>query len=975
MRHGAPSSRQRPTVTPDLYQQLQATLGPDYALERELGGGGMSRVFLAEEKRFGRRVVVKVLTPDLGVGLSAERFEREIRFAAQLQDPRIVPLLQAGHADELHYYTMPYIEGETLRDRLVRDPISVDEATGILLDVAMALEYAHTRKVVHRDIKPENILITGRTAVVTDFGIAKAITDATLPGPNTTLTKFGSIVGTPAYMAPEQAAGDMIDARADLYAWGMVAHEMLSGVHPFARHTTAHALLAAQISETPKSLAEGRRDLPSALVSIVDRSLSKDPALRPAAASEIVAALGAARALPTAPVTRKRVLIRVATVLAALALLAVAARAYLRYDRSRWVRDDAVKEAMQYVDSDRSLLALQTLQRAQSYAPGDTQIARVLAEQSRVVSVASSPSGATVSIQDYLAPESAPLSLGITPLKNIRIPKGLLRWHIDKPGVGTLDVAPSVSGSILFAVDSALAAPAGMVRVNASTWENDIAFIGWVGPYKLPTFFIDKFEVTNREYQQFVDKGGYTKQQYWKEPFTERGAIIPWDVAITRFRDRSGRAGPSTWEGGHYPDGKAEFPVSGVSWYEAAAFEEFSGKNLPVLVQWFEAAPPDLARYVVNMSNIGKVDVAPVGSFKGLGSYGTYDMAGNVREWTRSELDNDRHFILGGAANGQTYLYIHPEALSSFDRSPENGIRGVRNTVPLSPDVTKPVKQLTRNFAKIKPASDEVFRAYQLMFAYSRVPLNAKVDATVDETKDWKKEKISFDSPYNNERITAFLFLPKRVKPPFQTVIFFPSARVNFLRNSRTLGDTAFFDYVVQSGRAVMYPIYQETYERRVQKFAPGAAHDIQFFEQRYKDFARSIDYLQTRNDIDSKKLGYLGVSMGSAEGVIYTTLAQDRLKAVVLLDGGFFLDQPPPGADVVDYAPRLKTPTLMVNGRFDFTFPMNESQLPLYRMLGAPAADKNHIPLETPHDVLADRPSLVREVLAWYDKYLGRVQ
>ena len=194
-------------MTPDLRAQLQATLGSAYTIERELGGGGMSRVFLAEETRLGRQVVVKLLSPELGAGVSADRFEREIRLAARLQHPHIVPLLTAGDVDGLPYYTMPFVAGASLRERLQGGPIPFHEAQGILRDVAKALSYAHRQGIVHRDIKPENVLLSEGTAMVADFGVARAISAASTLAGGTAITQMGTQIGTPAYMAPEQAAG------------------------------------------------------------------------------------------------------------------------------------------------------------------------------------------------------------------------------------------------------------------------------------------------------------------------------------------------------------------------------------------------------------------------------------------------------------------------------------------------------------------------------------------------------------------------------------------------------------------------------------------------------------------------------------------------------------------------------------------------------------------------------------------------
>jgi serine/threonine-protein kinase len=292
---------------------LQASLGAAYSLDRELGGGAMSRVFVATETALGRQVVVKMLTPELADGLSTERFAREIRLGARLQEPHIVPLLAAGvTADGLPWYTMPFVAGESLRRRLERQPPpALGEVVGVLRDVARALAYAHERGVVHRDVKPENVLLSSGTAVVTDFGIAKAIGEAAMRSTASavfpwTLTGVGTSIGTPAYMAPEQAAGDPVDHRADIYAWGVVAYELLAGCHPFAGRSSAQQLIAANIAEEPPPLPTAHRSspgakrtggvgaVPPALAALVSRCLAKDPAQRPASAAEIIAALDAA---------------------------------------------------------------------------------------------------------------------------------------------------------------------------------------------------------------------------------------------------------------------------------------------------------------------------------------------------------------------------------------------------------------------------------------------------------------------------------------------------------------------------------------------------------------------------------------------------------------------------------------------------------------------------------------------------------
>jgi TolB-like protein/Tfp pilus assembly protein PilF len=276
-------------------ERLQVSLGDGYAIERELGGGGMSRVFVARDLALGRDVVVKVLSSDVAEGLSAERFAREIKLAAALQEPHIVPLHLAGMtSDGLPYYTMPYVRGESLRARLREGTVPRAEAIAILHDIATALEYAHANGVVHRDIKPENVLLAGRTAVVTDFGIAKALHQAGTRAVETqlTFTQKGVSVGTPAYMAPEQIAADPnTDQRADLYAWGVIAYELFAGHHPFEGRKTPQQLLAAQMSETPDSLADPKFGLSPGLSAVVMQCLSKDPEMRPASASVLLSVL------------------------------------------------------------------------------------------------------------------------------------------------------------------------------------------------------------------------------------------------------------------------------------------------------------------------------------------------------------------------------------------------------------------------------------------------------------------------------------------------------------------------------------------------------------------------------------------------------------------------------------------------------------------------------------------------------------
>jgi TolB-like protein len=319
--------------TTDLRAKLQRSLGANYVLEREIGGGGMSQVFVAEEPGLGRRVVIKVLPPEMTEGISAERFAREIKLAASLQQANIVPVLSAGTAEGFPYYVMPFVEGRSLRDRLLRDgPLPVADAISILRDVARALLFAHARGVVHRDIKPGNILLSDRTAVVTDFGIAKALGAArgVIGGGDTSLmvSRTGTSIGTPAYMAPEQAAGDPnVDHRADIYAFGCVAYELLTGQPPFVREAP-HRVIAAHFQETPRPVTELRPDAPANVARLVASCLEKEPSRRPQSGDDILLALDAAVTQPLAPARRTSRGWGAAAAAAVLGVVALAGWAY-----------------------------------------------------------------------------------------------------------------------------------------------------------------------------------------------------------------------------------------------------------------------------------------------------------------------------------------------------------------------------------------------------------------------------------------------------------------------------------------------------------------------------------------------------------------------------------------------------------------------------------------------------------------------
>ena len=380
----------------DVLDRLNTALAGRYTIEHEIGSGGMATVYRAQDLRHHRPVAVKVLRPELAAVLGPARFLREIEIAANLTHPHILPLHDSGEAAGLLFYVMPFVQGESLRDRLTRDgALPIPDAVRVLHDVADALAYAHDHNVVHRDIKPDNVMLAGRHATVTDFGIAKAVSDA---ASSATITSAGVSIGTPAYMAPEQcAAGPNVDHRADLYAFGVLAYEILAGRLPFTG-PTAQAILAAHVMEAPAPLQEVRRDVPGSLAAVVMRCLEKNPADRWQSAGEILTRLESmasptGAAIAPAP-ARFRLARKLAMAGTAVVVLAAAVFGLRRSARVHWVRERAIPQILQLADSGRLDSAYALARQASAMLPHDTVLRRLWPRFAQAVSFQTEPRGA-----------------------------------------------------------------------------------------------------------------------------------------------------------------------------------------------------------------------------------------------------------------------------------------------------------------------------------------------------------------------------------------------------------------------------------------------------------------------------------------------------------------------------------------------------------------------------------------------------
>jgi pimeloyl-ACP methyl ester carboxylesterase len=361
----------------------------------------------------------------------------------------------------------------------------------------------------------------------------------------------------------------------------------------------------------------------------------------------------------------------------------------------------------------------------------------------------------------------------------------------------------------------------------------------------------------------------------------------------------------------------------------------------------------------------------PVGQLQGIGPFGTYDMAGNVREWCFNAVGS-RRAILGGGWDEPAYRFVDFQARDPLERLAADGFRCALFRTPPPPAAFERMDRPERDPSKEKPASDETFRAWRNAYAYDASPLNAKVEAVDDSSEYYRREKISLAAAYGGERFTAWVFLPKNAQPPYQTVIYSPSGEAQALHDSEWLGPQRQLLFVIRSGRALIHPVYQGTYERNRERPTAGPNALREMLIQRVQDMSRSLDYVATRREFDLSRLAYYGTSMGCRQGVAAVPM-EPRIRAALLVACGIPTIRYPEGTDALDFAPRLKVPVLLINGRDDFTFPYNTSQLPLFKLLGTAEKDKRMIMHEGGH--ISDLPpEMLRAALDWLDRYLGPV-
>lgn len=964
-----------------------------------LGSGGMGEVYRARDLNLERVVAVKVLPEHISKQADAlSRFDREVRAIAALNDPHILTIHDYGDHEGRRYAVTELLEGETLAERIALGPVEWKDALDIAIDVARGLAAAHKKGVIHRDIKPSNIFITHTgTVKILDFGLACTVDPSMIqtiaPGGTVPLqTTPGTILGTVGYMSPEQARGEPVDAASDIFSFGCVFFEMLTGKRPFQRPTAADTIAAILNADAPE-LSRFKAELPPAFETLVGRCLNKSIDQRfpsgPQLASSLVRLKQELTPSEISPTEVRRRVNRPAIGLVVVTLLALIAGGlgFAAYQRSRQnlARKEVLPEIERLTREGKYVAALRLAEEANEVIPEDAKLQELMASARHPVTVESDPVGAEVYFKDYEEPEADWVHIGKTPLQNVQVPRGLLRWKLERDGYvpierGMPSTLPVGTVSPLnFTLETEQEAIEAMVYVEPGIMA--LPFNGF-DPLELltiPGYHIDRYEVTHSDYLDFVQQGGYQNRDYWLHPIVdESGEEIPLDEAMKQFVDQTGRPGPSTWELGRFPEGRADFPVSGVSWYEAAAFAEFRGKKLPTLHQWgraalspMEAASP-VSPKLAPISNYGGEGPWPSGDRRSLSPSGAVNMAGNVREWSWTPEEDGRRYILGGAWDDPPYMLTLPNAAQPLDRTPGNGFRCVQYTGRLPSTLMASVPRKTFSFEVQPRLSEDAFRLIGARFEVPAHTLTAQIESINDTQEDWILETVSVPSGYGDSPLRILLYLPRNAAPPYQAVIYYPGADFIFLNSHASIAGLPSYEpvtFIPRSGRALILPVYWGTLERaQVRRVnAPGN------LVYGGKDLSLTLQYLDIREDIDTDQLAYLGFSMGSIYGGAYLPYFPE-FKAAILVSGGLAEFTGETEFSLSGLLPYVELPVLTINGEFDYLFPPESSQEPFFELISTPEADKRRILYKAGHWPLP-RHELIKETLGWLDQYLGPVE
>ncbi|PYQ31422.1 MAG: hypothetical protein DMF57_14785 [Acidobacteria bacterium] len=975
-----------------------------YEVRSLLGAGGMGEVYVAYDHDLEREVAVKVLRDGATEGGDrGRRFIQEAKAASALHHPNVAHVYEIGTHDDLRFIAMEIVEGETLRDRVARGPLAIDDALAIGLQIASALAAAHKAGIVHRDIKPENVIIgPDGYAKVLDFGLAKLREGRGEDAATLLKTTPGIAMGTLGYIAPEQISGGDVTPAADVFSLGIVLYEMVAGRRPF-EGATANEVVAAILSKSPRPLHEVRADTPPKLEAVISKALTKNARERFPDAGEMHEQLRqiSREAMPIAGAKSggmaTALQIKVAVAVLVVAILAAGVWLAMRAKRQHSA-EESIKTAEGLLAQKKLPEAYETAISAASILPGNDRLRDVISQTSDPMTIESDPPGATVFLQRFKGPEER-VRVGTTPLTTPRLPKADYVVTLEKQGYAPMTrpvsmtpfyysvPVPQTPPKLRVKLLEGGKVPPGMVFVAGG----DYRLAGWARPsdrvVDLRDFLIDRYEVSNRDFEEFIRAGGYRRKELWKHGFVDGGKQIGFDEAMARFHDTTGLPGPRSWSGGAPPAGRENHPVTDVTWYEAAAFAEWKGKKVPTIYQWEKAAlyPSKLTLgMTLPWGVIGEgVDASERANFLGKGTmpvdsmpfgvspWGAYNMAGNVAEWCGNPKEPGFAFR-GGGWNDAVYAFGQTGGYPAFFSSGSLGFRCVKDLYTDSGDQGGFALSASGFAPQYHPVDDRGFAELRSRYNYPKSPLNARVVETT-ETRDWKREKIEYDVA--GSTVAAYLYLPSGFRRPLQVIHFAPAADVD--GGFRTLPDSieSRLSPYIRGGRAI-FSVVLEGYVGRPRPPGfeqPDSRSDefVDYVVRRVTELRRGLDYIETRPDLDHERIAFMAPSAGTWTGVILTAL-EPRYRSVLFIGTGI---RPRSISDAaaanrINFAPRIAPPKLMLHGRYDENMPLKSEAEPLFHLLREPKRlqtyDGGHVP---PNNVY------IPAVTKWLDETLGPVK
>lgn len=545
------------------------------------------------------------------------------------------------------------------------------------------------------------------------------------------------------------------------------------------------------------------------------------------------------------------------------------------------------------------------------------------------------------------------------------VPFGNIKYKFEKDGYSSVERLLFVRDSLSISLSEINKSTQKMVLIKNNKLKLRTAGLDHLNSEKVGDYYIDKFEVTNKEYSKFIMNGGYDDESLWK-----------FDQLKNRdrkklFVDKTGFIGPAGWELGAYPNQDADYPVSGISWFEAMAYCRSIGKDLPNIYQWDYAASLAKSSDIVPRSNMNSVAKVKVGFKKIISAFGLYDIAGNVSEWVYNSSDNNTKVIMGGSWEDPGYIFNTLFNKDPFNRDKNNGCRCVKssdNNLSLLKKVSNP----SYNIINAKPVSKNVYDAYLSMYKYSKFDLEVEIlSDTLIKPEKYSITKVAYNTPYG-ERMFSYIYKPEQIDFPARTVILFPGANAINSESSKILFDKipSSYNFFMSINTIFVFPIYKSTFERR-----DGLINSIPFYDLSYrdriikwsKDLQTTIDYLETQDFFDKDRLHYFGLSWGARiSGIMLTT--SPKFKSAILVVGGLRSQKRHPEADPVNFLPRVKIPILMLNGLYDPIFPYDTSAEPMFKLFGTNRINKKITTFKSGHSV--PRHEIIKQSVDWLNSF-----